>query len=216
MRVKKACGPLGLGGSNPSPGARSCEDPFTGKPQKQSDRMSRYAATLLPYTLRDLARLIAKHNFCILATQGVRGPHVAGVSYFARELDLYIPTSANTAKARNVRRDARVAVHIPVPWPLIPAPPKSIQFRGKAEILPINDTAANEALEHASRVMRRVFRRLLERVDAETWGESIWIHVRPGKRIETFMVGVPSTAIFRDEKTAMLHFDVPQDVIEDH
>jgi len=216
MRVKKACGPLGLGGSNPSPGARSYEDPFTGKPQKQSGRMSRYTATLLPYTLRDLARLIAKHNFCILATQGVRGPHVAGVSYFARGLDLYIPTSANTAKARNVRRDARVAVHIPVPWPLIPAPPKSIQFRGKAEILPINDPAANEALEHASLVMRRVFRRLLERADAETWGESIWIHVRPGKRIETFMVGVPSTAIFRDEKKAMLHFDVPQDVIEDH
>jgi hypothetical protein len=47
-------------------------------------------------------------------------------------------------------------------------------------------------------------------------GESIWMHVRPGKRIETFMVGVPSTAIFRDEKKAMLHFDVPQDVMEDH
>jgi len=42
------------------------------------------------------------------------------------------------------------------------------------------------------------------------------MHVRPGKRIETFMVGVPSTAIFRDEKKAMLHFDVPQDVMEDH
>jgi hypothetical protein len=103
-----------------------------------------------------------------------------------------------------------------VPWPLIPAPPRSIQFRGKAEITSIDDPAANEALEYGSLVLRRVFRRLLEREDAETWGESIWIHVRPGKRIETFMVGVPSTAIFRDEKKAMLHFDVPQDVIEDH
>jgi hypothetical protein len=100
MRVKIACGPLGLGGSNPSPGARSCEDPFAGKPQKQSDRMNRHTATLLPYTLKDLARLAAKHNFCILATQGVRSPHVAGVGYFARGLDLYIPTSANTVKAR--------------------------------------------------------------------------------------------------------------------
>ena len=127
----------------------------------------------MAYTLKNLTRLIAKHSFCVLATQGLRGPHVAGVGYFARGLDLYIPTSANTVKARNVRRDARVAVHIPVPWPLIPAPPKSIQFRGKAEILPINDTAANEALEHASRVMRRVFRRLLERVDAETWREHL-------------------------------------------
>ena len=82
--------------------------------------------------------------------------------------------------------------------------------------MPLNDPAANEALEHASLVMRRVFRRLLKRADAETWGESIWIHVRPGRRIETFMIGVPSTAIFRDEKKAMLHFEVPQkDLIDD-
>jgi hypothetical protein len=164
----------------------------------------------MPYSLELLTRLIAKRNFCILATQGLHGPHVAGVGYFARGLDLYIPTSANTTKARNVRRDPRVAVHIPVPWPLIPAPPKSIQFRGKAEILTINDPAANDALERGSLVMRRVFRRLLEKADTATWGESIWIHVRPGKRIETFMLGVPPTTIFRDEKKAMLHFDVPQ------
>ena len=210
MCVRKACGPLGLGGSNPSPGARSSADPFTGKPQKQSERLNRQTATLLPYTLKDLARLVAKRNFCILATQGPRGPHVAGVGYFSHGLELYIPTSVKTTKARNIRRDPRVAVHIPVPWPLVLAPPKSIQFRGKAEILPINDPTANEALEHGSFLIRRVFRRLLERADTQTWGESIWIHVRPGRRIETFMVGVPSTAIFRDEKKAMLHFDVPQ------
>jgi len=164
----------------------------------------------MPYSLELLTRLVAKRNFCILATQGLHGPHVAGVGYFARGLDLYIPTGANTTKARNVRRDPRVAVHIPVPWPLIPAPPKSIQFRGNAEILTINDPAANDALERGSLVMRRVFRRLLEKADTATWGESIWMHVRPGRRIETFMLGVVPTAIFRDEKKAMLHFDVPQ------
>jgi uncharacterized protein YhbP (UPF0306 family) len=161
------------------------------------------------YTLEDLTRLIAKHNFCILATQGVHGPHVAGVGYFANGLDLYIPTGANTVKARNVERDPRVAVHIPVPWPLVPAPPKSIQFRGNARILPIDDSAANLALERGSFVIRRVFRRLLKNADAQTLRETIWIHVRPRKRIETFMIGVPSTTILRDESKAMLHFDLP-------
>jgi hypothetical protein len=33
----------------------------------------------MTYTLSDLTRLIAKRNFCVLATQGLRGPHVAGV-----------------------------------------------------------------------------------------------------------------------------------------
>jgi len=163
----------------------------------------------MPYTLEDLIRLIAKRNFCVLASQGTRGPHVAGVGYFANGLDLYIPTSAKTVKARNVRRDPQVAVHIPVPWPLVPAPPKSIQFRGKARILPINDADASAALSRGSPVMRRVFRRLLKNADAEVWGESIWIHVRPVGRIETFMIGVPSLTIFRDEAKAILHFDVP-------
>jgi uncharacterized protein YhbP (UPF0306 family) len=161
------------------------------------------------YTLKDLTRLIARHNFCTLATQGSRGPHVAGVGYFARGLDIYIPTSGKTMKARNLRRDSRVAIHIPVPWPLIPAPPRSIQFRGEAEILPIDNPDANAALAKAPHMMRRMFRRLIKRVDTKIWGENIWIHVRPIGRIETFMIGVPITTIFRDESKAILHFDVP-------
>jgi hypothetical protein len=86
---------------------------------------------------------------------------------------------------------------------------KSIQFRGNAEILPIDDASANEALERSSYVMRQVLRRLLKNVDTEVWGESIWIRVRPRNRIETFMIGVPSATIFRDEAKAMLHFEVP-------
>lgn len=169
----------------------------------------------LTYTLEDLTRLIAKRNFCVLATQGRSGPHVAGVGYFARGLDMYIPTSAKTAKARNIWRDPRVAVHIPVPWPLLPAPPRSIQFRGTADILPVGDANANAAVDRASPVMRRVFRRLAENANTETWGENIWVHVRPRRRIETFMVGVPMTTIFRDEKKAMLHFDVPEEPTAD-
>ena len=169
----------------------------------------------MTYTLEDLTRLIAKRSFCVLATQGRNGPHVVGVGYFAQGLDIYIPTSTKTTKARNIRRDPRVAVHIPVPWPLLPAPPRSIQFRGTAEILPIDDAKANAAVDRASPVMRRVFRRLLKNADTETWGESIWLYVRPKGRIETFMVGVPMTTIFRDEEKAMLHFDVPEEPTRD-
>jgi hypothetical protein len=77
-----------------------------------------------------------------------------------------------------------------------------------ADILPIDDPNANAALDRGSLVMRRVFRWLLEKTDTQTWGESIWVHVRPTNRIETFMVGVPATTIFRDEKKALLHFNL--------
>jgi len=161
------------------------------------------------YTLEDLTRLIAKHNFCVLATQGRDGPHVAGVGYFARGLDIYIPTGRKTVKALNLRRSPHVAVHIPVPWPLIPAPPRSIQFQGIAEVLPFDDAEANAALERAPLALRIILRRLARRSDTELFGENIWVRVRPRRRIETFMIGVSMTTILRDEKKAIQHFEVP-------
>jgi nitroimidazol reductase NimA-like FMN-containing flavoprotein (pyridoxamine 5'-phosphate oxidase superfamily) len=162
------------------------------------------------FTLEDLTKLIAKRHFCILATQGLHGPHAVGVGYFASGLDLYIPASAKAVKVRNIRRDQRVAVHIPIPWPMVPAPQKSIQFRGRAEILPTDDKDANAALARASIVVRRVFGRLLERAGALIGGEPIWIHVRPVGRIETFWVGMSMFTIFQGEGKAALHFDVPK------
>lgn len=168
----------------------------------------------MTFMLNDLVRVISKHNFCVLATQGRYGPHAAGVGYFNDGLDLYIPTGSETMKARNVARNPHVAVQISVPWPLIPAPPRSIQFRGKAEILPFDDTKAQEALKRAPLVLRLVLRRLAERSDTELFGENIWIRVRPAGHIETFMVGVPMTTVLRDEKKAILHFEVPQTSVE--
>lgn len=162
----------------------------------------------MTFSLRDLVKLIEGRNFCALATQGREGPHVAGVSYFAKGFNIYILSSANTTKVRNIRRDPHVAVHVSVPWPVVPAPPRSIQFRGTAEILPIDNADANAALAKAPLVLRRVMRHLLKNVDTEIWGENIWIRIRPTERVETFMVGVPVTTVFRDEKEAIRHFKV--------
>ena len=164
----------------------------------------------MTFTLEDLTRVIAKQNFCVLATQGPRGPHVAGVGYFACGLEIYIPTSSKTVKARNITRNPRVAVHIAVPWRLIRAPPRSIQFRGDAEILPYDDAKANEALKRAPLALRLVLRRLAKRSNRELFGENVWIRVKPTRRIETFMVGVPMTTILHDETKAILHFEVPK------
>lgn len=162
----------------------------------------------MAFTIKDLAHLISKHSFCILATQDKQGPHAVGVCYLAKDLELFIPTSENTAKIRNIRRNSNVAIQIPVPWPLIPAPPRSIQYRGIAEILPIDDNEAQRVLSNSSYINRRVLRQLIENIDVQEWGESIWIRVVPTGRIETFMIGVPITTVFRSLEKARLHFDV--------
>ncbi|TRO56755.1 pyridoxamine 5'-phosphate oxidase family protein [Candidatus Bathyarchaeota archaeon] len=160
------------------------------------------------FTIKDLAHLISKRSFCILATQDKQGPHAVGVCYYAKDLELFIPTSENTAKVRNIRRNSNVAIQIPVPWPLIPAPPRSIQYRGIAEILPIDDNEAQRVLSKSSYINRHVLRQLIENIDVQKWGESIWIRVVPTGRIETFMIGVPITVIFRSPEKAQSHFDV--------
>jgi len=162
----------------------------------------------MTFTIEDLAHLISKQSFCILATQDKQGPHVVGVCYLAKGLNLFIPTSEKTAKVRNIRRNSNVAIQIPVSWPLIPAPPRSIQYRGTAEILPIDDNDAHQVLSKSSYVNRHVLRQLIKNIDVQKWGESIWIHVAPKGRIETFMIGVPFTTVFRSLEKARLHFDV--------
>ena len=160
----------------------------------------------MTFSIEDLAHLISKRSFCILATQDKQGPHAVGVCYLAKDLTLFIPTSENTAKVRNIRRN--VAIQIPVPWSLIPAPPRSIQYRGIAEILPIDDNEAQKVLSKSSYINRHVLRQLIEHIDVQKWGENIWIRVVPTSRIETFMIGVPITAVFRSPEKAQLHFDV--------
>ena len=162
----------------------------------------------MTFTIEDLAHLISKRSFCILATQDKQGPHAVGVCYLAKDLTLFIPTSEKTAKVRNIRRNSNVAIQIPVPWPLIPAPPRSIQYRGAAEILAIDDNMAQGVLSKSSYVIRRVLRQLIENIDVQKWGESIWIRVVPTGRIETFMIGVPITDVFRSPEKVRLHFDV--------
>jgi uncharacterized protein YhbP (UPF0306 family) len=143
-----------------------------------------------------------------LATQDKQGPHAVGVCYLAKDLELFIPTGEKTAKVRNIRQNSNVAIQIPVPWPLIPAPPRSIQYRGTAEILAINNPEAQEVLSKSSYVNRHVLRKLLENIDVQKWGENVWIRVTPIDRVETFMIGVPITTVFRSIEKALLHFDV--------
>ena len=59
--------------------------------------------------------------------------------------------------ARNLRRNKYVGITIPVPYRLLPAPPRSIQFQGIAEVLPIEDERANEVMSRASYILRRVY-----------------------------------------------------------
>lgn len=107
-------------------------------------------------------RELRAHNFAVLATVDEDGaPDSAGVNYGVsapgRDLALYVMTRRHLKKTRNIARNPRVALVIPLPRRLLRfVPSATIQLRGRAEILDWTD-------EEGTNVFRRfwVGRRIL-------------------------------------------------------
>ncbi len=102
------------------------------------------------------------HNFAVISTVYEDGaPDSAGVNYGVsapgRDLALYIMTRRHLKKARNIARNPRVALVVPLPRRLLRfVPPATIHLRGRAEILDWTD-------EEGTNVFRRFWmgRRIL-------------------------------------------------------
>jgi hypothetical protein len=103
-------------------------------------------AILVPYTLEDLTRLTVKRNFCILATHGLYGPHMAGVCYLLAILISTFQLAQIRLKlvTSGASRGKQFTFLCLGQGYLL-----HIQFRGNAEILPISDAnAMRQSIEH--------------------------------------------------------------------
>ena len=104
-------------------------------------RIAREQRVTFDLVLRELRA----HNFAVLATvDGDGAPDSAGVTYGVsapgRDLALYVMTRRHLKKTRNIARNPRVALVIPLPRRLLRfVPPATIQLRGRAEILDWTD-----------------------------------------------------------------------------
>jgi general stress protein 26 len=98
---------------------------------------------------RVLAEL-RNHHFAVLSTVDEDGtPHAAGVTYGSayagRELVLYVMTRRHLRKAREISRDPRVALVVPVEHRILRfLLPATIQLHGRAEILDWTDEAGSD------------------------------------------------------------------------
>lgn len=96
-------------------------------------------------------RELRAHNFAVLATVDEDGaPDSAGVNYGVsapgRDLALYVMTRRHLKKTRNIARNPRVSLVIPLPRRLLRfIPPATIQLRGRAEILDWTDEEGTNA-----------------------------------------------------------------------
>jgi uncharacterized protein YhbP (UPF0306 family) len=98
---------------------------------------------------RVLAEL-RNHHFAVLSTVDEdETPHAAGVTYgtayAGRDLVLYVMTRRHLRKARDISRNPRVALVVPIEHRVLRfLPPATIQLHGRAEILDWTDDAGTD------------------------------------------------------------------------
>jgi general stress protein 26 len=160
-------------------------------------------------TPEKLRRIIAKRHFCTLATASANGaPHIVGVTYQYIDGCLYIATGAYSKKARNIRANPRVAVHIPArQYPV--GPPWSVQFQGAASVLDRDDPEILPLLD-AGKLKRITRFGVLKEPDV------CFLKVKPARKIHTYGLGLSIVEVMRDlahgDRTVLLEEQGPSGI----
>ncbi len=138
-----------------------------------------------------LRSIIARRSFCTLATAAADGqPHAVGVTYKLTRDHLYVATFANSKKARNIRNNPRVAVHIPVrQYPV--GPPWSVQFAATATVLSPDDPEIIELLE-LGRLKSITGHGILQQPGG------CFLKIKPARKMHTYGIGLSLREVMRD------------------
>ena len=143
-------------------------------------------------TPEKLRRIIEKRHFCTLATTSASGaPHIAGVTYQYLDGYLYVATGAYSKKARNIRANPRVAVHIPVrQYPM--GSPWSVQFQGTCSVRDKEDSEIVRLLESGKLKSITRFGVLEKEPDG------CFLKIKPARKIQTYGLGLSLLEVIRD------------------
>jgi general stress protein 26 len=153
--------------------------------------------------LEQVTKAMAKRSFCNLATVSPKGrPHVAGVLYQAIGTTLYLNTSRDSHKARNVADNPHVAVVIPIRRLPVGGPPSTVQFQGDAEILPLDDPDMVRLVE-AGRLKNITSHGELDHPDG------CFIRITPRRRLTTYGLGMSLLTLIREPLSAGGSIELP-------
>ena len=144
-------------------------------------------------------RALARRSFCTLATaSGDNAPHAVGVLYSYVDGAVYVATSEDSKKVRNIKANPRVAVCVQVRrYPV--GPPFTVQFQGTAQVLSLQDP-------HIERLLRgRRLRKITGHGVLDDPG-TCFLRIVPDRRISTYGVGVPLRTLLRDPLAASRTF----------
>ena len=163
-----------------------------------------------PSLAKKVQKIIASHSFCSLATATRDGkPHVVGIMYKFVNGHLYFATGISTKKARNIKENPNVSVHIFVRRYTVPVgPPDSLQFSGNAQILSRDDPEIVSLL-NAGKLKTITGFGVLKEPDL------CFLKVKPSRTMHTYGIGVPLLQFLRDvadaDRTVLLDSEQPKE-----
>ena len=163
-----------------------------------------------------LSQLRVQH-FAALATVGDDGiPHSAGVSYGVSApgdgLAIYVMTRRHLLKARNIARNPRVSLVVPVARRLLWfLPPATIQIHGRAEILDWTDEAGTHVFERfwLGRRILAAYRKSHDRGETRI----CFLRITPDPVVRTYMVGYGIWEVSRHMEAAAARVAIPPDLL---
>ena len=136
---------------------------------------------------------IRKMTFGVLTTADKNGiPHSAGILYGVSppksKFSLFCLTGTNYKKVRNIKENPNIAFVIPYPHHLLRFVPAScVQFQGKAEILPFDNTEAQEAF-----INKNILKMNLKQAESMDGDKSdlVFIKIKPNQKIFCYGLGI--------------------------
>ena len=137
--------------------------------------------------------VLRKGSFAVVSTVSPAGrPHAAGVVYdtVPGEDALYVHTMRSSRKARNIADNDHVGVVVSVKR-LPVAPPYTVQFQGRAELIEMDDPRI-EALRGAGHLKAISGHGAIDEPDG------VFVRIEPNRRIHTYGIGVSTLALARD------------------
>ena len=135
-------------------------------------------------------RKIRKKTFGILTTINSDGtPHATGILYGVSKPDtrfaLYLLTSRNYRKIRNIQRNPKVSFIIPFPHHHLRfVPSGTITMNGLAKLVPVNSEDIIEIFSE-----KRILKMIIADIDFEKDEEYVFIKIEPDPKILCYGVG---------------------------
>jgi hypothetical protein len=144
---------------------------------------------------QDVIRALDRRSFCTLASVSAAGrPHVAGVLYAAVGTTLYVSTSLDSRKARNIAANPHVGVCVPIRRLPI-GPPSSLQFQATAAVHALDDPEILRLVDAGK------LKAITGHGELELPG-GCFLRITPGRRINTYGLGMSIRQLLKDPLSA--------------